>query len=112
MATIMLRPLGPTVALSVVATTHAAVPLAVAGNEMLCYAACLNLGTVAVAVHFSPTGEAAILPVDGTPGEFILPPLMTAPIVLNIPSPTVQVTAIGATAGPSLIYITPVAIQS
>jgi hypothetical protein len=73
---------------------------------------CFNAGTVAVAVKISQNGVAATLPVDGTPGDFILPPLMIFPIVIPIPTVTPQITAIGATAGPAIIYATPVVYQS
>ena len=77
--------------------------------------ACLNAGAVAVAVRFTGNnvaGIAATFPSDGTPGDFVLPPAMQLPIVISIPAGVVQVTAIGISAGPSLVYITPVGDQS
>jgi hypothetical protein len=103
---------GQTVALSVVATSHAAVALATNTPDLANWCALLNPGAVAVAVKISQSGAPATLPVDGTPGDFILPPLMEFPIVIPMPTTTPQITAIGATAGPTIIYATPVVYQS
>jgi len=105
-----IRPTGPTVALSVVATSHAAVALNATLNENTNFVALLNPGAVAVAVKISQTGVAATLPTDGTPGDFVLPPLMELPLLLPCaigPQSAGQITAIGATAGPTIIYATP-----
>lgn len=113
--TAIYRPAGPTQALSVVATSHAAVPMTRTTNDATTYCALINTGTVAVAVRLSAAGTAATLPVDGTPGDFVLPPLMQTPMTIVMPADTqnqpCQITAIGATAGPSLIYATPVVMQ-
>lgn len=101
------RPTGQTIALSVVATSHAAVAITT-NNDVTAYIALINPGAVAVAVRISQNGVAATLPVDGTPGDFVLPPLMEFPIVLPCAFKTPQITAIGATAGPTIIYATPV----
>lgn len=114
-STSVYRTAGPTVGLSVVATSHAAVSLALTTNDSANYCAVVNTGAVAVAVKLSQAGLAAVLPGDGTQGDFILPAAMTQPMILPMPwSPTApaQITAIGAAAGPSLIYATPVVIQS
>lgn len=110
------RPAGQTIALSVVATSHAAVPVLLnTSAEVANWIALLNTGAVAVAVKLSVAGLAASLPVDGTPGDFILPALMIEPLAIPLPnqvqSSPCQITAIGATAGPSLIYATPVVMQ-
>ncbi len=107
---------GQTVALSVVATAHAAVPLVLSTSvEVTNFVALINPGAVAVAVKLSVAGTAPILPVDGTPGDFILAPGMSHPVVLVLPSEAqgspCQITAIGAAAGPTLIYATPVVMQ-
>lgn len=111
-----LRPGGQTLALSVVATAHAAVPVVLnTSGEVANFIAFLNTGTVAVAVKLSVAGTAPVLPVDGTPGDFTLPPLMVLPISIPLPNPVqgtaCQLTAIGAAAGPSLVYATPVVMQ-
>lgn len=110
------RPAGPTVALSVVATSHAAVPLTVVGNDVVTYVALVNSGAIAVAVRFSVAGTAAAFPVDGTPGDFVLPAAQDQPTVLPLPSAgqgaPCQITAIGSAAGPAIIYATPVVMQT
>ena len=123
----VIRPAGKTAALSVVATSHAAVTLDTSIDSDAAYAACLNPGSVAVAIQFSQNGVAAVFPIDGTStGSFVLPPLMEAPVILPIPltlappSGTTgnasavgpQVTAIGAAAGPTIIYVTAITYQS
>jgi hypothetical protein len=109
------RPAGPTVALSVGIAAHGAVALTRTVNEVVTWAALLNTGAVAVAVKLSVIGTAPVLPVDGTPGDFLLPPLMTEPLLLPMPSDAqgsaCQINAIGAAAGPSLVYVTPIVAQ-
>lgn len=110
------RPAGQTLALSVVATSHAAVPVVLNNSsEVSNWIALINSGTVAVAVRLSVAGTAATLPIDGTPGDFLLPASMPLPLVIPLPNQTqsnpCQITAIGATAGPSIIYATPVVMQ-
>lgn len=109
------RAAGPTVCLSVVATSHAAVPVNVTVSDTASYVALVNPGAIAVAVKLSVAGTVAVLPVDGTPGDFILPALMQSPIVVPLPSPKgaspCQITAIGTGAGPTLIYATPLVMQ-
>jgi hypothetical protein len=106
------RPAGQTIALSVVATSHAAIPIIGNDNTQFNWVACINPGAVAVAIQLSSGAVPATLPVDGTPGSFLLPPLMQVPITLPCPSLNPNVTAIGATAGPTIIYVTPVVYQS
>ena len=108
---------GKTVALSVTASAHAAVQLTATTNDQINYVSCLNTGAVNVAVRFSQLStDTATLPVDDTPGDFLLPALMESPIILACPPINMQipcyVTAIGASAGPSLVYLTPAVDQS
>lgn len=108
---------GKTVALSVTGSAHAAVQLTANTNDQINYVSCLNTGAVNVAIRFSPLStDAATLPVDGTPGDFLLPALMQFPIVLACPTINMQipcyVTAIGSAAGPSIVYLTPAVDQS
>ena len=114
--TTVLRIAGQTTALSVAGTAHAAVTVSsVGGNVLSNYASFLNVGANSVAIEISPVGITAVtatVPADGTPGSYILPPLMTRPIVLAVPANTFQVSAIGSASGPALIYITPVSDQS
>ena len=111
------RNAGQTVALSVTSTAHAAVLINSNTNDQINYVSCLNTGAVSVAVKFSTLStDSAVLPVDGTPGDFLLPAIMETPIVLACPAINGQVpcyvTAIGAAAGPSLVYFTPSVDQS
>lgn len=113
-ATIVIRNIGQTVALSVTAASTAAVTVADANAEIQSFASFLNTGAAAVAVNIATTGTAAaaVLPVAGTPQTVImLPPLMTMPVIYVVP-PSFSCTAIGSAAGPSLVYITPVGSQS
>jgi hypothetical protein len=108
---------GKTAALSVTASAHSAVQLTANTNDLINYVSCLNLGSVSVAVKFSQlSSDSATLPVDATPGDFLLPPLMTTPVVVACPPIGGQlpcyVTAIGSAAGPSLVYLTPAVDQS
>ena len=114
--TTVIRLVGQTTALSVAGTAHAAVTVSAVGGSVLSnYASFLNAGTNSVAIEISPVGITAVtatVPADGTPGSYILPPLMTRPIVLAVPANAFQVSAIGSAAGPALVYITPVSDQS
>jgi hypothetical protein len=115
--TSVIRNGGKTVALSVTASAHAAVQLTGNTNDQINYVSCLNTGAVSVAVRFSQLStDSATLPVDGTPGDFLLPAAMQLPIVLACPPINMQkpcyVTAIGSAAGPSLVYLTPAVDQS
>lgn len=112
--TSVIRVVGATYALSVTASSHASVLIDDFTNDQINFASFLNPSSVAVAVKFSnlSTCPAAVFPVDGTPGDFVLPSLMEYPIVLAIPTTPFSMTAIGASAGPSVIYVTPAADQS
>jgi hypothetical protein len=113
---IVLRPIGPTTAVSVTASSTTSVTVSATSNDITVFAAFLNTGTNPVAVQLaqgSLTAPAAVLPVAGTPSTaFLLPASMTQPIVLSVPTPNFSFTAIGTAAGPSLLYVTPVAAQS
>lgn len=107
---------GPTIGLSVVATSHAAVPVAVTSNDNANFVSLLNTGASAMAVRLSVAGTAATLPGDGTTGDFVLAGLMVHPVVIPLPSPAgvspCQITAIAVAAGPSLLYVTPMVMQT
>lgn len=108
-----LRQNGPTVALSVGSTAHASVAVNAANTTQDGYAAFLNTGSTTVAVTMAPSGATAptpVLPADGTPENVIvLPPSMNQPYILPAPGASFAVAAIGSGAGPSLVYITPMA---
>ena len=111
--TIGLRNVGPTTALSVGATATTAISIAAAAsNDWNGFTAFLNTGLTYVAISIAPQGTApaAVLPVGGTAQTVImLPASMTAPVVYSTPPGGFSMTAIGSAAGPSIIYITPVA---
>lgn len=108
MRAIAFIPTGKTVALSVTASSHTAVAFTFYTNDLTTFIAVQNPGALPVAVAVSQDGRAAVLPVDGTPGDFILPPLMEYPVLLPCGYTTPQITAIGTAAGPTIIYATPV----
>ena len=117
----IIRPIGPTYALSVAGTQHAALAIPASGNDVSNYAAFVNTGTVVVCACVAPlpaTGTAAtptlVFPVEGTPTvptAFMLPALMVDPLVVAVPANGFSVSAIGASSGPSIIYVTPVGDQ-
>lgn len=111
-STSIMRPIGPTQALSVTNTSHVAVALTFYTNDQCNFMAALNVGTVSAAYRVTQTGSAAVMPVDGTQGDFVLPPLMEFPIIISIPAMNPQVTAIASAAGPTMCYFTPVGDQS
>jgi hypothetical protein len=113
--TTVLRLQAKTTVVSVTASAITPVTVTSVGNNQVNYAAFLNTGANSVAIEISPTGvtaTAATLPAAGTPGSFLLPPLMTQPMVLATPANNFQVSAIGSASGPALVYITPVGNQS
>jgi len=119
-ATIVIRPIGPTYALSVAATQHADVTISAKGNDQLNYVALTNVGSTDICVVFSQGGiatPAVVFPVDGTPtvpNSFLIPHGMTGATVVAVPVIGNQTTisAIGSAAGPSILYVTPVGDQS
>jgi hypothetical protein len=110
---LVLRNIGPTQAISVGATSSAAITVSATSNDQGAFASFLNTGSTVVAVTVSSTtANASVLPVAGTPQTVImLPANMIMPVVYAVPA-NASMTAIGSAAGPSLVYITPVAAQS
>ena len=119
--TIAFRVAGPTYALSVTASAHAALAVLPKANDQVNYAAFINTGATVVCVvmaQLPATGTAAVpvvvFPVDGTPtipNSFILPAAMVQPMIVSVPTGQTtgfSVGAIGSAAGPSIIYVTPV----
>jgi hypothetical protein len=111
--TSVIRTAGPTVALSVTASSTSATLINDNTNDQINYASFLNTGSAVVAIKWGDANVgAAVLPVSGTNGDFLLPAGMTSPVVLAVPTTPFYVRAIGSAAGPSLVYITPAADQS
>ena len=116
---LVVRNIGPTVALSVTAASTTAVTVSGTSNEAITFASFLNTGATVIAVTVAPVSAAAsVLPAAGGAAQTVimLPASMTLPVVYAVPSSGpgtgFSVTAIGSAAGPSLVYITPVAAQS
>ena len=100
-------------ALSVTASSTSATLINDNTNDQINYASFLNTGSAVVAIKWGDANVgAAVLPVSGTNGDFLLPAGMTSPVVLAVPTTPFYVRAIGSAAGPSLVYITPAADQS
>jgi len=111
--TSVLRLAGKTTAISVTASSTSATIIDDQTNDQVNFASFLNTGAVAVAVKLGDANVgAAVLPMSGTPGDFLLPASMSSPIVLACPTVPFYVRMIGAAAGPSLVYVTPVGDQS
>jgi hypothetical protein len=114
-ATSVLRVAGNTQAISVTASSSTAL-LIKAGytNDQVNFASVLNTGSVPVAVKFGDSAVvAAVFPVAGsTEGDYVLPALMTRPVILAVPAAPFYVRAIGSAAGPSILYVTPIGDQS
>ena len=111
--TIVLRPVGQTVAIGLTATSSTAVTVTPSTNDQVNYAAFLNPGAKGCAITIAASSApAAVLPVAGTPASFYLPPLMTQPVVLAVPSNSFSVTGICAATETTTIYVTPVGDQS
>lgn len=106
------RNAGKTYALSTTSSSHAAVLINGNTNDQINYSSFLNTGTSAIAVKWGSTDPgAAVLPVDGTPADYVLPAGMTTPIILATPTTPYYLTAISASAT-GILYVTPAADQS
>ena len=114
---IVKRVIGPTYAISVAATQTTAIALPPIQGDNAIYAEFTNPGATDVCVVTAPWAgtpatPALVFPVGGTPtipNSFMLPHGMTQPMTIETPSNGFCVSAIGSAAGPSIIYITPIA---
>jgi hypothetical protein len=111
---IVLRPVGKTVAIDLTATSSTAVTVTPTTNDQVNYAAFLNPGAKGCAVTIATSSaSAAVLPVNGTASNsFYFPALMTSPVVLAVPANSFSVTGICAATETTTIYVTPVGDQS
>lgn len=115
------RPVGPTYALSVTASAHAAVAIVRPARDAPVLCSFFNASTtVDVCIAFQPLSQtgaaqtfspALVFPVDGTPTTWIsmvLPANMTQEMIISVPNGNsgFSLTAIGSAAGPSIIYVT------
>jgi hypothetical protein len=112
--TSVLRVAGQTYALSVTSTAHASVQINDNTNDQVNFASFLNLGAspMAIAVANYTPAPVATFPADGTPGSFVLPPLMTTPVVLAVPTSPFYMTAVSNTTSAGLLYVTCINDQS
>lgn len=108
------RNAGPTVALSVTSTAHAAVLIDDSTNDQINYTSFLNTGASPIAVKFGTTSGvvAPTFPTDGTNGDFVLPAGMTSPLILATPTTPYYMTAVSNSATAGILYVTPAADQS
>lgn len=108
-----LRPVGQTVAIALTSTSSTAVTVSSnLTNDQTNFASFINPGSKGCAIKIAPTSAgASVLPVDGTPADFYLPPNMTYPIVLVVPANQFSVTGICAATETTTIYVTPVGNQ-
>jgi hypothetical protein len=112
--TSVIRTAGLTTAISVTASSTAAILIDDTTNDQVNYASFLNTGSANVAVNVGDANVgAAVLPVSGSAiGNFVLPASMTTPIVLAVPTTPFYVRMIGSASGPSIVYVTAIADQS
>ena len=105
------RAVGQTVAVSVTASATSEALVNNTPNIQCNFVSLINTGATSVAVKFGPTGVGApVLPVSGsTTGDFVLPPNMNDAIMFGIPTTPTYVRMIGSGAGPSIVYVTPIA---
>lgn len=110
----VIRNAGVTTAMSVGATSTAAVQIVSNTNDQVNYVQLLNTGSNPVAVKFGDANVgAAVFPVSGTStGDYVLPASMTQPVILACPAAPFYIRAIGSVAGPAIIYVTPTGDQS
>ena len=100
-------------ALSVTNTAHAAVLIDDNTNDQINYTSFINLGAAPIAIKMGPTDPGApVFPTDGTNGAYVLPPLMTSPLILASPTTPYYLTAISNSATAGVLYVTPAADQS
>lgn len=105
---IVIRSIGPTSVIAV--STSASTPLLITqnGNDQVNYAEFANTGTVPVAIRISTVSSAAVHPVAGTPGDYILN--HDTSVILAVPDKPYYVSAI-TVSGSSTLYVTPVDAQ-
>lgn len=113
--TTVLRPIGPTTAITTSTTSSTAVTIQPSGNNQMDYCAFLNTGTTPIAITIVPvvqgTGTAGttVFPSDSTNNTVILGVSMSTPTVIAVPE-VFSLTALGTAAG--VLYVTPVGDQS
>ena len=110
----VLRPIGPTTAVTVSGTSSTAVTISASGNNQMDYCAFLNTAATPVTINIFPvvggvgTAGAAVVP-SGTPtNTVVLGVAMQMPMVIAVP-PVFSITTIGTS---GTLFVTPVGDQS
>ena len=108
------RNAGATVRLDVTTTAHAAVLIDDNTNDQINYTSFLNFGTTPIAVKFGQSSSmgAPVFPADGTNGDYVIPPLMSYPLILATPTTPYYIRAICQGSDSGSLYVTPAADQS
>jgi hypothetical protein len=115
---IVYRVAGPVSAISVGTASTTPVNVVPNPSEQANFAEFVNPGSTEVCCVVAPLGNpppTIVFPVAGTPtvpNAILLPHGMTQGKVVAVPQNGFAVSAIGSAAGPSIIYITPMAAQS
>lgn len=112
--TSVVRNAGLTYKIAVTATSSTSLLIDDQTNDQINYVQLLNVASSPCAVKMSSlaTCPAAVFPAVGTPGDYVLPPLMEMPMVVACPTTPFTLTAICPAAGTTDLYITPTADQS
>jgi hypothetical protein len=110
----VLRPIGPTTAVTVSGTSSTPVTISASGNNQMDFCAFLNTASTPVAITIAPvvngsgTAGVSVLPSASTNNTIVLGVSMQMPMVVAVPQ-TFSITAIGTSGS---LYITPVGDQS
>jgi len=110
----VLRPIGPTTAITVSGSSSTAVSISASGNNQMDYCAFLNTASTPVAITIAPvvngvgTAGVSALPSASTNNTIVLGVSMQMPMVIAVPQ-TFSITTIGTS---GTLYVTPVGDQS
>jgi hypothetical protein len=109
--TTVIRPIGPTTAITTSTTSSTAVTISPSGNQQMDFCAFLNTGTTPIAITIVPvvegvgTAGVTTFPSGSSNKTVILGVSMSAPMVVAVPE-VFSLTALGTAAG--VLYVTPV----
>ena len=106
--TLVTKLVGPTIGLSVVATSHAAQTITPAAdtNAVLFVNTSSTLIVYVTVAQNGLTAAASVIPTDGAVGATPIPPLQS--LCVTTANAPISVTAIASAAGPTLLTVTPV----
>lgn len=112
--TTVLRPIGPSTAISVTTSSSTAVTIQPSGNNQMDFCAFLNTSSTPIAINIVPVVDgvgsagAAVFPNSSPTNTVILGVSMQTPMVIAVPQ-VFSLTAIGTASG--TLYVTPVDSQ-